>query len=41
MSRKHFAFATACLASCGLTLFSVNLEGQETKADPKGGFCCR
>ena len=43
MSRKHFAFATACLASCGLTLFSVhfhsaNLHGQDTKADAKGGL---
>lgn len=38
MSRQHIVFGSACLASCGLALFSFNSVGQESKSESKGAL---
>jgi RND family efflux transporter MFP subunit len=38
MSRQHIVFGSACLASCGLALFSFNSVGQESRSDSKGAL---
>jgi RND family efflux transporter MFP subunit len=38
MSRQHIVFGSACLASCGLALFSFNSVGQESRSESKGAL---
>lgn len=38
MSRQHIVFGIACLASCGLALFSFNSVGQDSRSESKGAL---
>lgn len=38
MGRQHIVFGSACLASWGLALFSINSDGQESRSESKGAL---
>lgn len=38
MGRQHIVFGSACLASCGLALFSINSDGQDSRSESKGAL---
>lgn len=38
MGRQHIVFGGACLASCGLALFSINSDGQDSRSESKGAL---